>query len=666
LNPLKSSAVVFLVFIAAAVSSAGVASDAADPDTFHAKEIKNNMTEWNGLSWGDAPERLGESGILTETSGDITTRVIRGETAVLGGVDIGEIKYRFKAGNLAALDFVCASSADNARAADYAIERFGPPQKMSEEGNILCWADDSSAVYFAAYPGERAFLRFVRPRKTNPDLAFRFSSKRIKNRPDGFGGLAWKDSSETLGEDFVLVDADNSYRASVYKKPEENPYLNRAVEEVLYFFINRRLEVVEIYFDKSNSEESLRLITSEHFGNPTMTAADERWYMWGDDEFFISLEISEGGGGIMSLGSRAEWNNSPPPGGKWMDRASAEFGGGSGTEGNPFLIASPEELARLAVIVNRGNSLRGTHFKLVSDIDLWEHEWTPIGALKDFNGKFDGDGHTILSLRISSETPFSRLGLFGGIGNDGLVKNLILREAVICMAADNKGVTGIGAVAASNSGTVTDCFVSAAMSADNSAIGGIVAHNSGSIKNCAAEAVISGNLGAGGVVGINSGLVENCSVYTTISGGGALGGLVGFNAINGVVDKCKASGTVRGDMGKKTFAGGVVGFNIGFDSDNGLIKNCEADNVASGRVAGGVAGFSASDRVMDCSYNEGRYSKSSLIGVRQPFYWSIIMKFVEIGPHPPSENIFLVKAAGVLLLAVSALIAVVVAIRALL
>jgi len=47
---------------------------------------------------------------------DVTSYVIRGETAVLGGVDIGEIKYRFKTGRLAALDFVCASPTENARA----------------------------------------------------------------------------------------------------------------------------------------------------------------------------------------------------------------------------------------------------------------------------------------------------------------------------------------------------------------------------------------------------------------------------------------------------------------------------------------------------------------------------------------------------------------------
>jgi hypothetical protein len=141
-----------------------------------------------------------------------------------------------------------------------------------------------------------------------------------------------------------------------------------------------------------------------------------------------------------------------------------------------------------------------------------------------------------------------------------------------------------------------------------------------------------------------------------------LGGIVGFN-INGVVDKCKASGTVRGDMGK-TFAGGIAGINESFNSDDGLIKNCEADNIASGRVAGGVAGASAAGRVIDCSYNEGRYSKSSLIGSSQPFYLEILKKIIE-AVNPSGYNIFPVKRIGFTLIAVSAVIAVLVVLMAL-
>ncbi|MDR0651714.1 MAG: hypothetical protein LBG12_00260 [Synergistaceae bacterium] len=662
MNPLKFSVIAFLILIATTASFADAISGDAGWDNFRARDIKNNLTEWNGISWSDAPERLGENGILTETSGDMTSYVVRGETAALGGVEIGEIKYRFKTGKLAALDFICASPAENARAEEYAIKRFGPPQKMSEEENILYWSDESYAIYLVNNPGERALLRFIHSRKTNKDFAFSFRNKRIKNMPDGFGGLRWKDSPEALEEDLILIDADNAYRRSCYKKPEENPYLGRAVEKALYFFINRRFECVQIYFKKSNSEESLRLLTSEHFGNAMVISADERLYIWGDDEFIVSLEIFEGGGGMIALGTNIEWDTTKPRGGNWTYSASAEFGGGSGTEKDPFLITTPEQLARLAVIANRGDSLHGTNFKLVSDIDLWEREWTPIGVLKDFNGKFDGDGHTVLSLRMSSETPFSNLGLFGGVGKDGSVKNLILREAVISITVSDKTSKGIGGIAASNFGKVTDCFASIVASADNSAIGGIVGHNGGSIENCSADAVLRGNLGTGGVAAMNAGLVEKCSVYTTISGSGMLGGLVGFN-FNGVVDNCKASGTARGDMGK-TFAGGIVGFNLGFNSDDGLIKNCEADNVASGRVAGGVAGVSDAKRVTDCSYNEGRYSKSALIGRRQPFYWAILTKFIKMD-NPLGGNMFLIKATGVSLIAAAALIAVFIVFRAL-
>jgi hypothetical protein len=644
-----------MIFFAASASFAATTSGDSGLENIRAKEIKNNLTEWNGISWGDAPERLGERGISTETSGDVTSYVIRGETASFEGVDIGEIKYLFKAGKLAALDFVCVSPATNARAREYAITRFGPPQKVSEEGNILYWADDFTAIYLVANPGERTFLRFIGSRKTNTDFALKFRNKRMENMPGGYGGLAWKDPPEVLEEDLVLSDVDETYRWTAYKKPENSPYLGLAVEKTFYYFANRRLECVYIYFEKSNSEESLRLTVLEQFGNAVMTSDDERFYLWGDDEFMISLEISEGGGGLFSFGTRGEWDRTEPHEGTWTDCASTEFGGGSGTEKDPFLIASPEQLARLAAIVNRGDSLRGTHFKLVSDIDLWEREWIPIGVLKDFNGKFDGDGHTLSSLRITHKTPLYNLGLFGGVGKDGAIKNLSLREAIISPTDGENRDALIGGIAAANFGAVTDCSASIVVRGNEGIIGGIVGINRGSIENCSADAVLSGNKGAGGIVGFNSGMVKNCSVYTTISGGGMLGGIVGFNT-DGTVEKCKASGTIQGGM-VKTFAGGIVGGNLGFGSDSGFIKNCEADNVASGRFAGGVAGASSARQVIDCSYNERRYSKSSLIGRRQPFYWDILIGFIKI-LGPPSKNTSLTKGVGASLLTIAALIAV--------
>ena len=78
---------------------------------------------------------------------------------------------------------------------------------------------------------------------------------------------------------------------------------------------------------------------------------------------------------------------------------------GDGSKNNPYLISNDMQLAKLAHDVNNGVSFSGKYFKLTKDIDLGEALWTPIGVTNPsktyfFDGKFDGDGHTINNMHI--------------------------------------------------------------------------------------------------------------------------------------------------------------------------------------------------------------------------------------------------------------------------
>ena len=71
-------------------------------------------------------------------------------------------------------------------------------------------------------------------------------------------------------------------------------------------------------------------------------------------------------------------------------------GSGSGTESDPYLITSPDELFEVR------NSL-SSHYKLMNDIDLeeWLAEESPTQGwipIQKFTGTFDGNGHTISNL----------------------------------------------------------------------------------------------------------------------------------------------------------------------------------------------------------------------------------------------------------------------------
>ena len=93
--------------------------------------------------------------------------------------------------------------------------------------------------------------------------------------------------------------------------------------------------------------------------------------------------------------------------------AQAQYGGGSGTAGNPYLIYTVEHLN--AIGANPGDW--GKHFKLMDDIDMNEHtgaELNIIGTttLETFSGVFDGNGHTISNLSLTSMSQ-QYTGLFG-------------------------------------------------------------------------------------------------------------------------------------------------------------------------------------------------------------------------------------------------------------
>ena len=152
-----------------------------------------------------------------------------------------------------------------------------------------------------------------------------------------------------------------------------------------------------------------------------------------------------------------------------------------------YEISTGAQLAWLAQQVNSKNVFSGETVMLTADIDLGEQEWTPIGKNfrkngKSFQGTFDGNGHIVTGLKISSGNA-DNVGLFGPIyGSKAIVKNLIVE----------------GDVNVPNRST----------------IGGIVADNSGgTVQNCGFYGVVEGWTSVGGVVG--SGNAVNCWYYYT-------------------------------------------------------------------------------------------------------------------------------------------------------
>lgn len=280
----------------------------------------------------------------------------------------------------------------------------------------------------------------------------------------------------------------------------------------------------------------------------------------------------------------------PAPGEVWNGSAALSYGGGSGTEEDPFLINDASQLALLSAAVANGNSYNGMYFALTNDIwvndtEGWEdwdmfnapaNVWTPIGFYTNnstysaFRGSFDGRGHTVYGLYYSDNKK-SCMGLFGIVGPNptGCIKNV----------------------------TVSRSFQEAVND-----VGGIVGYlkDYGRIDNCHHTSKVHGDQWTGGIVGYvtntqGTTVVYNCTNTGNVRCSCDTGGIVGFAHENCIISQCSNRGSqVKGYM----HIGGIVG-----TAWASTVKKCRNDNAVKGTdLIGGVVGDAANTAVFEC-YN---------------------------------------------------------------
>ena len=252
---------------------------------------------------------------------------------------------------------------------------------------------------------------------------------------------------------------------------------------------------------------------------------------------------------------------------------------GAGTAGNPFIIATADDLAAVSSVVY--SVYWDDYFIQTADINLSGVDWTPIGInvpiTNRFTGSYDGGGHTISNLTIETDT-VNYLGLFGMVGDEGRLSNITLENASIQATHTSGTSANVGSLAGYNRGTISNCEVEAEVIGGRN-VGGLVGSNYGSINNCEVEAeVMGGNLATvGGLVGMNFGFVNQSHSMATVSGKGSreLGGLAGCNhkvygKPGGVIDRCSSGGSVSVEDPP---SGPVLGGFVGNVSNQGVVTN---------------------------------------------------------------------------------------------
>lgn len=186
-----------------------------------------------------------------------------------------------------------------------------------------------------------------------------------------------------------------------------------------------------------------------------------------------------------------------------------------------YLLANAGNVEWFSALVNQGGNDVSLWGKMICDIDFNDVTHTPIGVGEGtkFNGKFDGQGHRILNLKMKSTNNLQ--GFFGGLRGGGtVVRNLIMDKS--CSITGKQRVGGIAAFAQTTGSSpivIENCINEAAVTGTSTGIGGILGaslspHPAIHIRNCVNTGVVRGSgesATIAGWLGDNAGsLAENC------------------------------------------------------------------------------------------------------------------------------------------------------------
>ena len=247
---------------------------------------------------------------------------------------------------------------------------------------------------------------------------------------------------------------------------------------------------------------------------------------------FITCTFTNGKTFVYKMKNATDWQ----AGGEYtytVSLAAAKDLGYTIESNGSYTVTSADGLMNVAELVNGGKT--DINITLDKNIDLTGKDWTPIGTDYDnsYKGTFDGGGHTITGLTVTTNDQF--VGLFGYLNRAGTVKNVVMEGVQI---TSNQIYGG--------------------------SIGGVVGYSWGTIENCSVSGSVSGTDCVGGVVGSQkAGSIIGCSSSATVKGTHYVGGVAGEKW--GTMIACYATGNVTLEIGspKNLSGGGVVGLNGG-------------------------------------------------------------------------------------------------------
>lgn len=311
---------------------------------------------------------------------------------------------------------------------------------------------------------------------------------------------------------------------------------------------------------------------------------------------------------------------------------------GEGTEENPYIIRTAENMVTLQNFVNSGaGNCLGMYFKLAEDVTLPE-DWQGIGISfgdgKRFSGVFDGDGHQI-SFAEESQPLFQycnmatikNLKLYGKKiqGGGALIGKCTIHQINGAYVAKIDNVTLVSGSSTLGSGflrgsassfnpvyisnSTVEKDVVIGYTKDQDGIGSFAGSTTGSIENCKSAATVYGTNYVGGIAGARSNAMGYCTVSNcsfsgdVIATGTFVGGIFGGgyssnsapNAMCVGINNCAVIGNVTGQKNVGGIFGGEGGIMQAWDNGIGRIENNLFYGTITGKEnVGGVIGYMAS------------------------------------------------------------------------
>lgn len=246
---------------------------------------------------------------------------------------------------------------------------------------------------------------------------------------------------------------------------------------------------------------------------------------------FVTCTFTDGKTFVYKMKNATDWQ----AGGEYtytVSLAAAKDLGYTIESDGSYTVTSTDGLMNVAELVNGGKT--DINITLDTNIDLTGKDWTPIGTSNSYSGTFDGGGHTITGLTVTTNDEYA--GLFGWLGKAGTVKNVVM-EGVQITKNHSSGFAG-----------------------------GVAGYSMGTIENCSVSGSVSGTVYVGGVVGAQwDGSITGCSSSATVKGMVDVGGVAGQTNGGATLTACYATGnvTLEIDPIKNISGGGLVGFNGG-------------------------------------------------------------------------------------------------------